>query len=89
LKTIAEHEDYRNNDIIRRYGTEVERMTSAAVAGHNLGWESPQHRANVKAGAIVNSGILAEMVQRVVLNEEKPRAVLADAAGRIEKIMQG
>jgi hypothetical protein len=29
------------------------------------------------------------MVQRVVLNEEKPRAVLADAAGRIEKIMQG
>jgi multiple sugar transport system substrate-binding protein len=89
LKTIAEHEDYRNNYIIRRYGTEVERMTSAAVAGHNLGWESPQHRANVKAGAIVNSGILAEMVQRVVLNEEKPRAVLADAAGRIEKIMQG
>lgn len=89
LKTIAGHEAYRDNDIIRRYATEVERMSSAAVAGHNLGWETPHHRANVKAGAIINSGILAEMVQRVVLNDEKPRAVLANTAGRIEKIMKG
>lgn len=88
LKTIADREDYRVNDIIRRYQPEVERMSSAAIAGHNLGWETPHHQPNVKAGAIVNSGLLAEMVQRVVLNEEKPRAVLADTARRIETIMK-
>lgn len=88
LRTIADDDRYKDNDIIRRYQPEVDRMSAAAVAGYNLGWESPQHKANVKAGAIVNSGILAEMVQRVVLNDEKPRAVLADTAKKIESIMQ-
>jgi multiple sugar transport system substrate-binding protein len=63
-------------------------MTVAAAAGHNLGWETDNHRSNVKAGAIVNSGILAEMVQRVVLNDERPRKVLADTAARIDAIMK-
>jgi multiple sugar transport system substrate-binding protein len=62
-------------------------MTAAAANGHNLGWESPAHRANTRAGAVINSGLLAEMVQRVVLNDEKPRAVLADTAAKIESIM--
>lgn len=88
LRSIADHERYRDNDIIRRYRREVDLMTTAAVAGHNLGWESPEHRANVRAGAIVNSGILAEMVQRVALNDEKPRAVLSDTAQKIEAIMR-
>lgn len=88
LRSIANDEHYNDNDIIRRYRPEIERMTSAAGAGHNLGWETPKHKANVKAGAIVNSGVLAEMVQRVVLNNEKPCAVLDDTAIRIEAIMK-
>ena len=88
LRTIADTEQYRDNEIIRRYEPEIELMSSAAVAGHNLGWETPEHRANVRAGAIINSGILAEMVQRVVLNDEKPRAVLGKTAIKIEAIMQ-
>lgn len=88
LRTIAENEQYLDNDIIRRYRPEIEIMSRAAVAGHNLGWESPDHKANVRAGAIINSGILAEMVQRVVLNDEKPRAVLKNTAEKIEALMQ-
>jgi multiple sugar transport system substrate-binding protein len=88
LRTVSEDPRYRDNEIIRRYTPEIDLMTSAAAAGHNLGWETPAHKANVRAGAIVNSGILAEMVQRVVLNDEKPRAVLADTAGRVEAIMK-
>lgn len=87
LKTVAEHGDYRDNDIVRRYGPEIDLMSAAAAAGHNLGWETPAHEANVRAGAIINSGILAEMVQRVVLNDENTRAVLADTASKIEGIM--
>ena len=89
LKTVANDPRYTDNDIIRRYATEIERMSAAAAAGHNLGWETTEHRANRRAGAIINSGILAEMVQRVVLNEEKPRAVLSDTARKIEAIMNG
>ena len=88
LRAISDDPRYRQNEIITRYGQEIELMTSAAVAGHNLGWETPTHSTNIRAGAIVNSGVLAEMVQRVVLNDEKPRAVLGDTAKKIEAIMR-
>ena len=88
LKDTLNDDRFLDNDIIRRYPNEIARMSEAAAAGHNLGWESIGHRPNARAGAIVNSGILAEMVQRVVLNNENTRAVLADTAARIEKIMQ-
>ena len=89
LKSTLADPRYRNNDIVRRYPAEIELMSAAAAAGHNLGWETTAHRTNVRAGAIVNSGVLAEMVQRVVLNDEDIRSVLADTAGRIETIMKG
>ena len=88
LKTAAQDERYLDHELVRRYREEIALMSTAAAAGHNLGWESPEHRINVKAGALVNSGILAEMVQRVVLNDEQPRLVLADTARRIEAIMK-
>ncbi len=88
LKSVTNSPQYGDNEIIRRYQPEIKRLDSAARAGHNLGWESPLHKTNVKAGAIINSGILAEMVQRVVLNNEAPRAVLAKTAKRIEAIMK-
>ena len=74
---------------ISRYPTEVKRLAAAAEVGHNLGWESTAHRTNPRAGAVVNSGILAEMVQRVALNGEKPRAALKATASRIEAILKG
>ena len=89
LETAARDERYLDHPIVRRYTSEIDLMSKAAAAGHNLGWESPGHRINVRAGALVNSGILAEMVQRVVLNDENPRSVVAETAGRIETIMRG
>ena len=88
LKTAAQDQRYLDHELIQRYREEIALMSSTAAAGHNLGWESPEHRINVKAGALVNSAILAEMVQRVVLNEEQPRMVLADTARRIEAMMK-
>lgn len=88
LKTTAQDERYLDHKLVRRYQEEISLMSASAAAGHNLGWESPEHRLNVKAGALVNSGILAEMVQRVVLNDEQPRRVLANTARRIEAIMK-
>ena len=89
LKTIASDPAYTANPLINTYRREVEWMAQAAAAGHNLGWESPQHQPNVKAGEIVNSAVIAELVQRVCLNNENPKQAVADAARRIEGIMKG
>ena len=88
LKSALADARFHENDIVRRYPREIERMSSAAAAGHNLGWESTDHKTNVRAGAVVNSGILAEMVQRVVLNKENIKSVLSATAGRIETMMK-
>jgi len=88
VSDVANDPRYLDNDVISRYPKEIERLSAAAEVGHNLGWESPAHRTNPKAGAVVNSGILAEMVQRVALNGEKPRAALKSTASRIEAIVK-
>ena len=88
LKTIAQDPRYQENPLIKKYAAEVELMAAAAAAGHNLGWESPQHKPNTKAGAIVASHALAECVQRVVVNNENPRQVLGDTAKRLEELMR-
>jgi multiple sugar transport system substrate-binding protein len=88
LRTIAQDSRYQENALIKKYSAEVDLMAAAAAAGHNLGWETPQHRPNVKAGAIVGSHALAECVQRVVLNNENPRQVLGDTARKLEELMK-
>lgn len=89
LETISSDPRYLDNPIIEKYTVEVELMASAAANGFNLGYESADHTPNVKAGEIVNSGVLADMVQRVVLNDEDAKTVIGDTSAAIEKIMQG
>lgn len=89
LKSVANDPRYLDNPIIGRYGPEISAMAEAAAGGRNLGWESAEHRQNTQAGAVIYSGVLAEMVQRVALNDEKPRNVLGDTAKKIEQIMTG
>lgn len=87
LKTISDDPAYQDNEIIQKYSAEVELMSEAAANGFNLGWESRAHMPNAKAGEIVNSGAIAELVQRVVLNDENVDQVLGETTARIEEIM--
>jgi multiple sugar transport system substrate-binding protein len=89
LETISDDPRYQDNPIIEKYPAEVNLMAEAGANGYNLGFESASHKPNVKAGEIVNSGVLAEMVQRVVLNGEDAKVVVGDTASAIEKLMQG
>jgi len=89
LKSIENDPRYLDNPVIERYGPEVSAMSEAAAAGRNLGWETAEHRPNTQAGAVIYSGVLAEMVQRVALNDEPPRKVLGETAKKIERIMAG
>lgn len=88
VKGITEREDYRANTITSMFAPQIDTMTQAAAAGHNLGYESPAHRPNVKAGEIIASNAIAELVQRVVLGGENPRAAVGRAERQIERIMR-
>ncbi|MFK7829892.1 MAG: ABC transporter substrate-binding protein [Congregibacter sp.] len=88
LRSIGEDPRYRDNDIIRKYPKEVNLMSGAAAGGFNLGYESAQHRPNERAGEVIASGAIADMVQRVVLNRENVDKVLAQTTRTIEGVMQ-
>ena len=60
-------------------------MSSAAAGGFNLGWESAEHQSNDKAGEIINSNAISEMVGRVILNGDNVDEVLGDTS-RASKI---
>ncbi len=87
LQTISNDPAYQDNPIIEKYEAEVNLMSEAAANGYNLGRESAQHQPNVKAGEIVNSNVIAEMVQRVILNDENVDDVIGETVTRIEEIM--
>ncbi|MCC1493129.1 ABC transporter substrate-binding protein [Cognatishimia sp. F0-27] len=89
LQTISADPAYQDNPIIEKYSAEVDKMAAAAANGYNLGRESAEHQPNAKAGEIVNSGVIAELVQRVVLNDENADQVLGETTARIEEIMAG
>ncbi|MBX3498045.1 MAG: carbohydrate ABC transporter substrate-binding protein [Alphaproteobacteria bacterium] len=86
LKTIAEDPKYYDNPIISKYQKEVKLMAANSAAGFNLGFETANHKPNMKAGEIINSGLLAELVQRVCLNNEDAKKVLGETAKKIEAI---
>lgn len=88
LQSIGNDPRYRDNAIIRKYRNEVDLMAGAAAGGFNLGYESAAHRANEKAGEVIASGAIADMVQRVVLNRENVDTVLAQTTRTIEDVMQ-
>ena len=89
LKPIASNPEYLANPIIKKFQTEVDLMAGAAAGGFNLGFESPTHKPNPAGGKVVNSNVIAEMVQRVCLNGEDPKIVVGDTAKKIAQIAKG
>jgi multiple sugar transport system substrate-binding protein len=56
LKTITANPMYQDNDIIQKYSDEVDLMSQSAANGFNLGYETPAHQSNEKAGEVINAG---------------------------------
>jgi multiple sugar transport system substrate-binding protein len=89
LKTIAEDPAYLADPIIQKHKADVELMAKAAAGGKNLGFETDQHKPNLKANEIIASNVIAELVQRAVLNGEDAKAVVGDTAKKLEGLMKG
>lgn len=89
LQDVASAAAYQANPLIAKYRADIDLMTRAAAAGHNLGKETAAHQTNLKAGEIIASNTIAELVQRVVLNNENPKAAVAATATRLAELMRG
>jgi multiple sugar transport system substrate-binding protein len=89
LKSISENPMYLADPIIQKYSAEVDLMSAAAAGGYNLGYESAAHQSNAKGGEVVDAGIIADLVQRVVLNGEDANKVIGESSAAIEAIMKG
>lgn len=89
LKTIAEDPAYLADPIIQKHKADVELMAKAAASGKNLGYETEKHKPNLKANEIIASNVIAELVQRAVLNGEDAKQVVGDTAKKLEALMKG
>jgi multiple sugar transport system substrate-binding protein len=89
LKTVAEDPAYLANPIIQKHKADVELMAKAAAGGKNLGFETDKHKPNLKANEIIASNVIAELVQRAVLNGEDAKVVVGDTAKKLEGLMKG
>jgi len=88
LKSVPADPRYQANTLIARYPAEIDLMTRTAATGHNLGQETSAHRPNLKANEIIASNAIAELVQRVVLNNEAPKPAVAATAKRLAELMR-
>jgi multiple sugar transport system substrate-binding protein len=88
LKTIAADPEYLADPLIKKYKAEVNLMSAAAAAGKNLGYETDKHKPNRKANEIIASNVIAELVQRVVLNGENAKDTVGDISKKLDALMK-
>lgn len=88
LHGITDDPAYMGNPVTSLFQPEIERMTVAAAGGHNLGFETPAHRPNARAGEVIASNAIAELVQRVVINGENARQSVGRAVDMIARVMK-
>ena len=89
LKSIATSPDYLDNPLLQRYKAEVQTMINLTAISRSLLRETPQHKTNIKAGAILNARVLVETVQDVVIGGLSPKVAAARGADKIAAIMKG
>ena len=88
LKSVATSAEFANNPIIQRYHSEVNLMIELTAKGRSLLKESPQHETNPRAGEILNSRVMIEALQDVIIGGATPQAAAAKGADRIAAMLK-
>jgi multiple sugar transport system substrate-binding protein len=89
LKSIATSPEYLNNPLLQKYKPELQTLIDATAISRSLLRETPAHQTNVKAGAILNTRVMVEAVQDVVIGGISPKDAAARGADKIAAIMKG
>ena len=89
LKSIAAAPELFDLPLMSKFRPEIEQMMASTAAARNLVQETAGSPYNLKAGDIFNSGVLAEAVQDVLVNDLTPKAAAAKGADKIAEILKG
>ncbi|MBO67439.1 MAG: hypothetical protein CL398_03925 [Acidiferrobacteraceae bacterium] len=87
-KSIATGAAYANHPLLEKYQDEVAVMADVSSKGAPPAKPFPDFPLISKAGDIQGSGIFAEIVQRVVINNESAKSAVAWGHDQIAKIME-
>ena len=71
-----------------KFRPEIEQMIASTAAARNLVKESDASPYDLKAGDIFNSGVLAEMVQDVVVNKMPAKQAAAKAGDKVAAVLK-
>ena len=88
LKSVGASAALFDHPLMQKFKPEVEQMIASTAAARNLVQESEGAGYDLKAGDIFNSGVLAETVQEVVVNNMAPRQAATQGAAKIAKLLK-
>jgi multiple sugar transport system substrate-binding protein len=88
IPSVAELDSYRSNPLVTKYSSIMQLLTEQLSKGGNWAKESPRHPVNTQGGAVGTGTVLADVVQRVLINDEPIKASLARGAQELEEIMK-
>jgi multiple sugar transport system substrate-binding protein len=88
LNSVAASPAYLAEPLLHRYSTEVATMIASTARARNEVRPTPRHPFIVRSGEIAGSNILAEVVQRVVVEKSTPRAAAAWGADQLAALMK-
>ena len=87
-KTVSESDAYAANPLIKKHRASVNKMLAISrEAGTDLN-ATPTRPANLDLGLVLNSHILAEALQKVVVNKESAKASVAWAHDKIAALLK-
>lgn len=89
VKSVAESPIYQDHPILKAHKADIDTMMAIAAEAHINIKPTDRHPFIYKMGDIYGSNVMAEVLQRVVVNGETPKAAAAWGQDRIAQIMKG
>ena len=89
LKSAATSAELFDHPLMQKFKPEVVQMIDSTAKARNLVQEADGAPYDLKAGDIFNSGVLAEAVQEVVVNNMAPKQAATQGAAKIAKLLKG
>ncbi len=89
LKSISTSPEFFAQPLMQKFRPEIELMMRSTAQARNLVKESDASPYDLKAGDIFNSGLLADMLQDVVVNQMPAKQAAAKAADKVADLLKG
>lgn len=89
LKSVIASPQYLDNPVLRKYRRELDVTIDTLGKAHSTAKPTDESKLIAKAGDIQGSGVFADVVQRVVIENQPPKVAAAWGQDQIARIMRG